>query len=293
MKVAIFGKRIAEEFLPSMSYMLKKLSVCDVDVVVYGPFKAFVEKELGFSFANVDLFESCEDIRAGVDFVLSVGGDGTFLDCVMVVQDTGVPIVGFNSGRLGFLANISSDEIDLAIDDIINKKYSLGSRKILKVESKSGIFSNFNYALNEFSVQKSESRSMVTVKVYINDEYLASYWADGLIVATPTGSTAYNLSAGGPIVVPESDVIIITPISPHNLTFRPLIVSSSDRIRLKVEGRSPNFVASMDSRSELFTSTDEFVVTKADFSINVLKLNRHDFYKTLRNKLMWGTDKRN
>lgn len=293
MKVAIFGKRIAEEFLPSMSYMLKKLESCGVDVVVYKPFKEFVERELAFSFAKVGSFTTCDDIRNDVDFVLSVGGDGTFLDSVMVVQDSGVPIVGFNSGRLGFLANISIEEIDEAIDDIINKRYSLGSRKILRVDSNSGLFSDFNFALNEFSVQKSDNRSMVTVKVYVNDEYLASYWADGLIVATPTGSTAYSLSAGGPIVVPESDVMIITPISPHNLTFRPLVVSSSDRVRLKVEGRSPNFIASMDSRSERFTSTDEFVVTKADFSINVLNLNRHDFYKTLRNKLMWGTDKRN
>lgn len=293
MKVAIFGKKIAEDFLPSMSSMLKKLKSRDIEVVVYGPFKDYVENSLGFSFANVELFDSCEDIKNGVDFVLSVGGDGTFLDSVLLVRDSGVPIVGFNSGRLGFLANISIDEVDMAIDDIINKKYSIESRKILKVESNTGKFSEFNYALNEFSVQKSETRSMITVKVYINDEYLASYWADGLIVATPTGSTAYSLSAGGPIVAPQSDVLIITPISPHNLTFRPLVVSSSDKIRLKVEGRSPSFIASLDSRSEVFTSTDEFFITKADFSINVLKLNRHGFYSTLRNKLMWGADKRN
>lgn len=284
---------IAEDFLPSMSSMLKILRSRGVEIAVYRPFKDFVEKTLGFSFVNVEFFESCDDIKEGIDFVLSVGGDGTFLDSVMLVRDSGVPIVGFNSGRLGFLANISIDEVELAIDDIINKRYSLESRKILKVESNTGKFSEFNYALNEFTVQKSDNRSMLTVKVYINDEYLASYWADGLIVATPTGSTAYSLSAGGPIVVPESDVMIITPISPHNLTVRPLVISSSNRVMLKVEGRSPSFVASLDSRSEVFTSRDEFVVTKADFSINVLKLNRHDFYKTLRNKLMWGADKRN
>lgn len=293
MKVAIFGKMIAEDFLPSMSSMLKILRSRGVEIVVYRPFKDFVEKTLEFSFVNVDFFESCDDIKEGIDFVLSVGGDGTFLDSVMLVRDSGVPIVGFNSGRLGFLANISIDEVELAIDDIINKRYTLESRKILKVDSNTGKFSEFNYALNEFTVQKSDNRSMLTVKVYINDEYLASYWADGLIVATPTGSTAYSLSAGGPIVVPESDVMIITPISPHNLTVRPLVISSSNRVMLKVEGRSPSFVASLDSRSEVFTSRDEFVVTKADFSINVLKLNRHDFYKTLRNKLMWGADKRN
>ena len=293
MKIAIYGKRIAEEFLPYMSSMLRKLDNKGVGVVVYRPFKNYIEKELGFSFANVELFEENDDISGDIDLVFSVGGDGTFLDSVMSVRESGIPIVGINSGRLGFLANISCDDIDAAIDDIIDKKYTIESRKILKVESNNGYFSNFNYALNEFTVQKSENRSMVTVKVYINDEYLASYWADGLIIATPTGSTAYSLSAGGPIVVPQSDVLILTPICPHNLTFRPLIVSSSDKIRLKVEGRSPSFVASVDSRSEVISSNDEFEVTKADFSINVLKLDRYDFYTTLRNKLMWGTDKRN
>lgn len=293
MRVAIFGKRIAEEFLPHMSSMLRKFDKEGIDVVVYKPFKDFIEKELGFSLTNVELFNGDESIKGVVDFVFSVGGDGTFLDSVMYVKDSGVPIVGINSGRLGFLASISSEEIDEVVDEIIKGEYSVESRMILKVESNSTHFSNFNYALNEFTVQKSEDRSMVTVQVHINNEYLASYWADGLIIATPTGSTAYNLSSGGPIVVPKTDALIITPICPHNLTFRPMIVSSSDKISIKVEGRSRSFVASVDSRSERISSCDQFEITKADFSINVLKLNRYDFYKTLRNKLMWGADKRN
>lgn len=293
MKAAIYGKQISKSFLPAMSKLLSILESRGIDVVVYEPFMEFVEKKLFFKIANVEVFSSNEEIKNGIDFLISVGGDGTFLDSVKMVQDSGVPIVGFNCGRLGFLAFISKDEIEEAIDDIVNSRYTISSRQLLKIESNSGKFSDFNYALNEFSVQKSENRSMVRVNVFINDEFLASYWSDGLIIATPTGSTAYSLSAGGPIVVPESNTMVITPISPHTLTFRPLVISSQNKLSLKVDGRSPHFIATLDSRTELFTATDEFTVTQAEFTINVLKFNRHSYYKTLRNKLMWGSDTRN
>jgi NAD+ kinase len=293
MHVAIFGKKIGEEFLPVFSSMISKLRKCEVEIWIYKPFYDFLSFELKYSLENVRLYSSHEHIQGNVDMVISVGGDGTFLDSVMVVRDSGIPIVGINSGRLGFLANIASEDIDEAIDDVINGNYSIESRQVLKLEATNGQFSEFHYALNDLTVQKSDNLSMITVHVYVNEEYLASYWADGLIVATPTGSTAYSLSAGGPIVVPGSDALLITPICPHNLTFRPVMVPFDNKIRLKVEGRSSNFLVSLDSRSEVFTSQDEFVVTKADFSISVLKLKGHDFYTTLRNKLMWGADKRN
>ncbi len=293
MRIAIFGKRIGEDFLPVFSLMISKLKSCDVDVWVYKPFYDYLSFELKYSLEDIHLFSSHENIKGCVDMVFSVGGDGTFLDSVMIVRDSGIPIVGINSGRLGFLANIAKEDVENAIEEIIRGNYSIESRQVLKLEATNGQFSEFHYALNDLTVQKSDNLSMITVHVYVNEEYLASYWADGLIVATPTGSTAYSLSAGGPIVVPGSDALLITPICPHNLTFRPVMVPFDNKIRLKVEGRSSNFLVSLDSRSEVFSSEDEFVVTKAGFSISVLKLEGHDFYTTLRNKLMWGADKRN
>lgn len=293
MHIAIFGKKIGEDFLPVFSSMLEKLRECDVEIWVYKPFFDFLSFDLKYSMEGVKLYSMHDDIRGKVDMVFSVGGDGTFLDSVMVVRDSGIPIVGINSGRLGFLANIAKEDISDAIDEIVNGEYSIEKRQVLKLEPTNGQFSEFRYALNDLTVQKSDHLSMITVHVYINDEYLASYWADGLIIATPTGSTAYSLSAGGPIVVPGSDALLITPICPHNLTFRPVMVPFNKNIRLKVESRSSNFLVSLDSRSEMFAADDEFVVTKADFSISVLKLKGHDYYTTLRNKMMWGADKRN
>lgn len=293
MHIAIYGKKIGEEFLPVFSSMITKLRECDVDIWIYKPFYDFLSFDLKYSIEGVRLFSSHDNIKGNVDMVFSVGGDGTFLDSVMVVKDSGIPIVGINSGRLGFLANIAKEDIDEAIDDIVKGNYTIESRQVLKLEATNGQFAEFRYALNDLTVQKSDHLSMITVHVYVNEEYLASYWSDGLIIATPTGSTAYSLSAGGPIVVPGSDALMITPICPHNLTFRPVMVPFDNKIKLKVEGRSSSFLVSLDSRSEMFDSRDEFVVTKADFSISVLKLKGHDFYTTLRNKLLWGADKRN
>ncbi len=293
MRIAIFGKKIGEDFLPAFSSMVDKLRTCNIEIWVYKPFWDFLYDELKFSIEDVGIFTPKDDIREKVDMVFSVGGDGTFLDSVMIVKDSGIPIVGINSGRLGFLANIAEDDIDTAIEEVFNGNYTIESRQVLKLESINGQFSEFSYALNDLTVQKSDHLSMITVHVYVNEQYLATYWADGLIIATPTGSTAYSLSAGGPIVTPGSDALLITPICPHNLTFRPVMVPFDNKIKLKVEGRSSNFLVSLDSRAEMFSSSDEFTVTKADFSISVLKLKGHDYYTTLRNKMMWGADKRN
>lgn len=293
MHIAIFGKKIGEDFLPSFSSIIEKLKDNNVEIWMYKPFYDFLSFEIGYDAGDVRLFSGYDNIKDKADMVFSVGGDGTFLDSVMVVRDSGIPIVGINSGRLGFLANISRDEIGKAIDEILKGNYLIEKRKMLKLESSSNHFSDFSYALNDLTIQKSDNLSMITVHVYVDDEYLASYWADGLIVATPTGSTAYSLSAGGPIAVPGSDALMITPICPHNLTFRPIIVSFENKIKLKVEGRSSNFLTSMDSRSEVSSYNDEFIITKAEFTISVIKLKGHDFYTTLRNKLMWGADRRN
>ncbi|WP_372644489.1 NAD kinase, partial [Ancylomarina sp.] len=217
-----------------------------------------------------------------------------FLDAVTVVQDSGIPIVGVNSGRLGFMADIAREEIPAAISDIFEGNYSIEERTLLKVQTKdNGLFKDFNYALNEFTVHKKDSASMITIHTYIDGEYLNSYWADGLIIATPTGSTAYSLSVGGPILIPNTQNFVISPISPHNLTVRPIVLPNHQEITLKVEGRSDSYLASLDSRSVSFEALNELKISKADFKIKVLKLKTHSFYSTLRNKLMWGVDKRN
>ena len=294
MKIALFGKQFNENFTDSFKQMLVEFTKRDAEVYIYQDFYDFLIREVNFKPSISGYFTSNKDLNKEVDFVFSIGGDGTFLDVVTVVRDLGIPLVGINSGRLGFMADIAKDEIPQALEDIFNGNYDIEDRSLLQLEtSKNGLFSEFNYALNEFTVHKKDSASMITIHTYLNDEYLNSYWADGLIIATPTGSTAYSLSAGGPILIPNTQNFIISPISPHNLTVRPIVVPNHHEITLRVEGRSDTYLASLDSRSCTFDSITELKIKKSDFKIKVLKLRTHSFYATLRNKLMWGVDKRN
>lgn len=211
------------------------------------------------------------------------------MDGVTIVRDSGIPLVGINCGRLGFMADIAQDEIPQALTDLFAGNFTIEERSLLKLEtSRNGLFDEFNFALNEFTVHKKDSASMITIHTYLNNEYLNSYWADGLIISTPTGSTAYSLSVGGPILIPNTQNFIISPISPHNLTVRPIVVPNYHEITLRVEGRSDSYLASLDSRSSIFESSIELKIRRADFQIKVIKLKSHSFYATLRNKLMWG-----
>jgi NAD+ kinase len=294
MKVALFGKQFSEEFLDSFKLILDEFNSKKIDLCIYRPFYDFVVNDLGFAPNVSEFFSEHSDLDKEADYFFSIGGDGTFLDAVTVVQDSGIPIVGVNSGRLGFMADIAQDEIPAAISNILEGNFSIEERTLLKVQTgDNGLFKDFNYALNEFTVHKKDSASMITIHTYIDGEYLNSYWADGLIIATPTGSTAYSLSVGGPILIPNTQNFVISPISPHNLTVRPIVVPNQQEITLKVEGRSDSYLASLDSRSVSFEALIELKISKADFKIKVLKLNTHSFYSTLRNKLMWGVDKRN
>ncbi|MBI9056475.1 MAG: NAD kinase [Labilibaculum sp.] len=294
MKVALFGRSFNESFTESFILMFDVFTKHNIDVVIYEPFYDFLIRDINFKPPVQNYFHSYEDLDKEVDFLFSIGGDGTFLDAVTFVRESGIPIVGINSGRLGFMADIAQDEIPQALHDIVEGKFSIEERSLLQLEtSKNGLFEEFNYALNEFTVHKKDSASMITIHTYLNNEYLNSYWADGLIIATPTGSTAYSLSVGGPILIPNTQNFIISPISPHNLTVRPIVVPNQHEITLRVEGRSESYLASLDSRSCTFESSIELKIKKADFQIKVLKLNTHSFYGTLRNKLMWGVDKRN
>ena len=227
------------------------------------------------------------------DFLISIGGDGTILDAATLVADIDLPILGINTGRLGFLANVARDEINSAIDKLLEKKYTIDERTTLKVQTSTGESLNPNFALNEVSVSRRGTTSMITVHAYINDEYLNSYWADGLIVATPTGSTGYSLSSGGPIMMPGSENFVITPIAPHNLNVRPFVIPNSYKIRLKIEGRENNYLASLDSRIYTFDNEVELFLQNSPTTIKMVQTEDQDFPSTLRNKLLWGLDRRN
>jgi NAD+ kinase len=258
---------------------------------VYEPFYRFIKQKLQLS-DSVKIYNTFSEINGNVDYMLSLGGDGTFLETLSFVRNSGIPILGINTGRLGFLANVAKTEINEAIDALMQKKYKIEKRDLLSVTAATKLFGEINYGLNELTILKKDSSSMITIHTYINGDYLNSYFADGLIIATPTGSTAYSLSCGGPLVMPDSQNFVITPIAPHNLNVRPLVISDSSVITLKVEGRNNFYLASLDSRSEVIDSSVELTVQKADFYAHLIQLEGQTFFNTMRNKLLWGLDKR-
>ncbi|OFX22623.1 MAG: NAD kinase [Bacteroidetes bacterium GWA2_31_9b] len=292
MKVAVFGRAFEEE---SKEYIIEFFSVLkdlQFDVVVFKDFYDYLQKDVKFNIESFSVFKTHSDIKDDVRLIFSIGGDGTILETVTLVKDADIPIVGINTGRLGFLANIAKEEIKQALHAIHSNQYTIDERVLLKIYSKSQIFNDFPYSLNEIAIQKKDS-TMISVQVLINDDYLNTYWADGIIISTPTGSTAYSLSAGGPIIIPHSNNFIITPISAHNLTVRPIVIPDTCTIKIKVESRSNNSLVSLDHRSVKIDNSEEIILSKADFKIKLLKLNTTNYFATLRNKLMWGIDKRN
>lgn len=292
MKVAVFGRNFDKGFKEYVEIFFDILVKNNIEITIYEKFYDFLKKEINLNPQLVSTFSKYLEIKNDVDLLFSIGGDGTILDATTIIRDSNIPIVGINTGKLGFLASIAKDEIESALNSIFLKEYTIEERTLLKLDSSSGAFKEFPYSLNEIAVQKVDS-AMVTVHVYIDGEFLNSYWADGLLVSTPTGSTAYSLSVGGPIIVPQSGNFIISPISPHNLTVRPIVLPDTSKLELKLEGRSLNYIASLDHRSVMIKNTEEITISKAEFKIQLIKLNNTSFYKTLRNKLMWGIDKRN
>ena len=293
MKVAIYGRVMKTgASAEALQTLVRKLEKSGVDFFIYEPFLKEVGNKIKINSKKT--FSSHQDIKGKVKFLFSIGGDGTLLETVTLVRDSGIPVMGINTGRLGFLSSISKDEIEMAIDAVLKGKYTLDKRTLLELETKPNKHpESSNFALNEIAVLKTDTSSMITIHASLNGKFLNSYWADGLIVATPTGSTAYSLSCGGPIVMPDSDNFVITPIAPHNLNVRPVIISSHDVVTLEVVGRNPNFLVSLDSRSENVQPSSKLIIKKANFLISLVKLDSHDFLSTLRNKLMWGADKRN
>ncbi len=293
MKVAVFGTSVSTDFIPVLDEFFQFLKKNKIEVQLFKPFCDFLVDELKTTPYYASLFNSFADFDSDNSFIFSVGGDGTFLHSVLNIRNFNIPVIGVNSGRLGFLADISADQINDALTNILNHKYTTVERSLLQVDFVGCKNMEFNYALNEITVSKTDTSSMINISVFVATELLNNYWADGLIVSTPTGSTAYSLSVGGPILTPDSENFVITPLAPHNLTVRPIVVPDKYEITLEVKGRETHFVTSLDFRSETVEQATIIKVKKAGFKLKTLQLLEQPFFNTLRNKLMWGIDKRN
>jgi len=292
MQIALFGRSFNDFFSINIQHLIAKLEGSNVDLLIYEPFYEVLKTKIKFSKKH-HVLKDYHDLKKGCDCLFSLGGDGTLLDTITLVRDSGVPVLGINTGRLGFLANVTKDEIENAVDEVLKGHFTLDQRSLLRLETENQLFGKLNFALNELTVAKKDSSSLISISCFINDELLNSYWADGLIVATPTGSTAYSLSCGGPIITPDSKNFIINPIASHNLTVRPVVIPDENVIRLQVNGRENSFLVSLDSRVEFIDNTIELRICKEQFKMNLVKLENENFFATIRNKLMWGIDKRN
>lgn len=291
MKIAIYGRPAIENSAESFSVLFDVLNKYKSEIFIYAPLYSFLKQKVELE-GNIKTYISHSELDEKTEYMLSVGGDGTFLESVTFVRDKNIPILGINTGRLGFLANVAKTEIETAIESLVSKKYTIEKRALLQLSSPPSLFGDFSYALNELTIFK-DSPSMITIHTYIDGDYLNSYFADGLIISTPTGSTAYSLSCGGPLVIPNSQNFIITPIAPHNLNVRPLVISDTNTILLKVEGRSQHYIASLDSRNQTINFSVELEMKKADFYVSMVQLENQHFFNTIRNKLLWGLDRRN
>lgn len=292
MKIAIYSRGIENKQHQDVIRLLDELALSGVELVFYQDF--FNQFYSGInSKANYSTFNSSDDLDENIDFLISLGGDGTLLDTVTLVKDSGIPVAGINYGRLGFLANIGKEDFHSAIGALLNRTYVLDKRTLIHVDADIPLFDGVPYALNEFTLHKKDSSPMIKIHTYLNGEFLNTYWADGLIVATPTGSTGYSLSCNGPVVFPDSGSFVITPVSPHNLNIRPIVVPDNNIISFEVEGRTDGFLCTLDSRREIVSKEIQLAVKKENFCINLIRLNENNFLQTLRNKLSWGLDKRN
>lgn len=293
MKIAIYGRQFNQSVLPYLQQVFDSLSGYDTEIYVFSGTINFINTHITYS-REINIFTTHQDIKkSGIDLLLTLGGDGTLLDTAIFIRDSGIPIIGINFGRLGFLASINKDEIAAAIYAVINRQFTFDKRTLISIETDQRLFKEENFALNDITIHKRDDAAMIVVHASLNGEFLNSYWGDGIIVATPTGSTAYSLSCGGPIVFPQSGNILVTPVSPHNLNVRPIVVSDNTELTFEVECRSNNYLVSCDSRTEIIDSNIKLTVRKADFSLNLVQLNNESYLSTIRNKLMWGLDARN
>ncbi|MBT3647551.1 MAG: NAD kinase [Flavobacteriales bacterium] len=291
-KFAIYGREFKDEHLKGLQHFFELMDNRKAEYQIYDHFATYLSSRLNLK-ADIPTFSRESFDPSDIDIMLSIGGDGTMLDTTTMIKDSNLPILGINTGRLGFLSSINLNQIDDALAQIFEGAYMIDKRTVLKVETDEKIFEDENFALNEVTLHKKDSQSMIVIHVYVDGKFLNTYWADGLIIATPTGSTAYSLSCGGPIILPGSHNLIITPVAPHNLNVRPVLISDQSVITLKMEGRDSNFLMSLDSRSTTLKEDAVVTVQRHSFSINLVRLKNHSFLKTLRNKMHWGYDRRN
>jgi NAD+ kinase len=292
MRVAVYGRKVTKQTIPVFQQFLALIAQFGWKPVLEQELKEQLVKKAGLG-TDTEIFTGSSDFKTGIDIAFSIGGDGTFLKTVSFIRDSKVPILGINTGRLGFLANIGQDHLEQAMELVRQQKFDYQLRSLLRVETERNLFGDENVALNELTVHKKDTSSMITVHAFLEDKYLNSYWADGLIVSTPTGSTAYSLSCGGPIITPGCQVHILTPIAPHNLNVRPVVVPDRMPVRLSVEGRERNYMISLDGSSKSLRQGEEVVIRKAEYMINVIKFEDNNFLDTIRNKMLWGIDRRN
>ena len=289
MKFAIFGNTYQAKKSSHAKELFRLLEKHRAELYICRDFYHFLTNDLKLEIKDATLFDG-DHFEA--DMIISIGGDGTFLKAAGRVGRKNIPILGINTGRLGFLADVSPEEMEETFNEIHKGQYNVEERSVLQLSSNKKKMEILPYALNDIAVLKRDSSSMITIHTSINDAYLATYQADGLIIATPTGSTAYSLSVGGPIIVPHSNTIAITPVAPHSLNIRPIVIRDDWKITLDVESRSHNFLVSIDGSSESFTENDRITINRADYTIKVVKRLNHVFFDTLRSKMMWGIDSR-
>ena len=290
MRIGVFGRECKPDKLPIVKGLFDKLNVLGAEVYIQSGYAGFLSANFHYHPAKSGI---TDDRMFDLDLALSVGGDGTFLRTALEINEQNIPILGINTGRLGFLADVGSRQIDETLDELFRGAYKVEERTLLRMMDRDEqAFDGFPYALNEVAILKRDTSSMITVHTYLNDDYLTSYVADGLVIATPTGSTAYSMSVNGPILLPQNQNFLLSPVAPHSLNVRPIVIPDHYIITLTVESRTNSFLASLDGRSEDFPIGTVLKISKAGFSTRVIKRFNHTFYQTLREKLMWGTDVR-
>jgi NAD+ kinase len=292
LKVAIYSRVLESTQQKDVQLFFDELDKERIIPVVYEPLLKQISPYISFP-SSTETFSGTEDLTEEVDFFISLGGDGTLLDTVTLVRNKRIPVVGINFGRLGFLAGIGRDEMITAVKALARRSYIIDRRTLIHLDSNLPLFSDVPYALNEFAIHKRDTAPMIKIHTYLNGELLNTYWADGLILATPTGSTGYSLSCAGPVVFPDSSSFVITPVAPHNLNVRPIVIPDSTIVSFEVESRSDDIICALDSRREIVDKNVLLAVRRENFMINLVRLNENNFLQTLRNKLSWGLDKRN
>ena len=292
MKIAIYSRVIDYDHRLAIQQLFDELIKQHIKPVIYRPFLENMRSEFSLP-TDIASFNESSDLDASIEFIISLGGDGTLLDTVSLVRDKNIPVLGINFGRLGFLASIGKEELTTAVSSLVNRTFVVDKRSLVHLDSDQPLFGKVPYALNEFAIHKTDTSPMIKIHTYLNGEFLNTYWSDGLIVSTPTGSTGYSLSCNGPIVFPDSSSFVITPVAPHNLNARPIVVPDNNIISFEIEGRSDRFICALDSRKEIVDMNVQLAVRRESFTISLVRLNENNFLQTLRNKLSWGLDARN